>query len=111
MTRAAPAPLWAPCELSSKPRAALPVPALDSVLSPAWAARLILKDAAQDHLRDLAGPTVGAWAAYWQGAGLSLADLHEACDMLTGAWMNERAQRAHTRAHLRRLAQQHRAPA
>jgi hypothetical protein len=67
-------------------------------------------DAAQAHLEALAAPVLGAWASQWTAAGLTLAQLEEATEWASGAWLAREFQAPYRRARLRFLRRKHAPP-
>lgn len=99
---------WGLCDVCGK-AAGLPDPQRpDLFRCPACAAREALRDAAEADLHALAAPIVGAWAAQWTAAGLSLSDLEGVTEHLLDTWVSHSPTR---RVFLRRLARQNAAPA
>lgn len=96
---------WKACDAGARDMPALHgLPGYDKgSLSPAWAARYVMRDAAKGQLVNLAAPTVGAWASYWIEAGLPEEDLLGILEDIIGAWMHTRAQDRHLKATLRKL--------
>ncbi|CAM3869201.1 hypothetical protein [Deinococcus frigens] len=110
-SRDLPAP-WGVCDVCGR-AAGLPDP--DSRgqghMCATCAVRRTLTDAAQHDLKALTGPVVGAWAAHWTRAGLTVEEMDSAAEALTAAWAKESYARRFRRVFLRRLARRHAAPA
>lgn len=96
---------WEACDIDARDLPALHgLPGYEKEsISPGWAARYVMRDAAKGQLVNLAAPTVGAWASYWTNAGLPEEDLLGVLEDVTGSWMHARAQDKHLKATLRKL--------
>jgi hypothetical protein len=68
-------------------------------------------NAAQDDLEALTGPMIGAWAAHWTRAGLTLKQLEEVAEWATAAWMSKELADTFRAARLRFLRRRHGVPA
>lgn len=102
---------WNLCDVCGK-AAGLPDPQHPTFYRcPACAARTALMDTARADLEALTAPVLGAWAAQWTAAGLTLAQAEEVTEQASGAWMHDRAARTFRLTTLRVLARLHRAPA
>ena len=107
--RTLPAP-WGLCDVCGK-AAGLPLPSRGGDVScPACTARAVLVDAAERSLETAIAPVLGAWAAHWAAAGVSVGELVSVLDLLSGADYNETYRARYVRGHLRRVMLAHRAP-
>jgi len=108
--RTLPAP-WEQCDMCGKAAGVPSVLRPDTALCPACTRWELLNDAATDSLREMISPILGAWAAHWTAAGVSLKDLEAATEYMIGSDLNSTYAKKHRRVHLRRLRHAYRAPA
>jgi len=101
---------WELCDVCGK-APGFPLPGYRFPTCPECSRRQVLQDAAQASLTALAAPVVGAWAAQWTAAGLSLEALDGLAEIVTGAWAKPSYARRFRRVFLRRLSRQHAPPA
>ena len=101
---------WALCTICGK-SAGLPSAAAAhlAVCGPCAAQQAII-DAAEENLKALTAPMVGAWAAQWTQAGVPLEELEAITEHLAGAWMNGDDAQTYRRKTLRFLRREYAAP-
>lgn len=72
--------------------------------------RQLLEDGAEEHMRTLAGPLLGAWAHHWRGVGLELDALAALLESLADVHTTEELAHPRRVVTLRALAMKHAPP-
>lgn len=101
---------WALCRGCGGPLPALAHPGEHAPHCPTCTRADLLRHAAGESLAALALPALGAWAHHWARAGVSVQELSEAVEELTGSDMAHEYRRSRLRSALARALREHRPP-
>ncbi|WP_104991626.1 hypothetical protein [Deinococcus sp. NW-56] len=101
---------WALCRGCGGPLPALAHPGEYAPHCPTCTRADLLRHAAGDSLAALALPALGAWAHHWARVGVSVQELSETVEELTGSDMAHEYRRSRLRSALARALRTHRPP-